>query len=697
MASSECNIRKILVANRGEIACRIFRTCRRLGIKTVAVYSEADAGALHVREADEAIPLEGSSSTDSYLSIPQICRAIVAGRADAVHPGYGFLSENHEFVSAVVEAGAIFVGPDVKAMRRLGDKVMSKRLAAEHKIPMAPSLELSGRYGQGAKESDRTAIFAAKVGFPILVKASAGGGGRGMREIAESSGIQDALDSASREAAASFGNPTIFLEKVIRPARHIEVQIAGDHFGNVIALGDRDCTWQRRNQKMLEEAPAPNLSAGVRKRMHEAACRLGRAAHYDNLGTVEFLLDKSENFYFLEVNSRLQVEHPVTELLTGLDLVELQIRIAEGKTLRACGVQKPKKGKFKHALEARLCAEVTSADGTPRLSTGMLTRLEFPHSKRSKAPGSVVRIDSGYESGSKVSHFYDSLIAKVIVGGTSRNAVIRTLKQVLSTARIEGISTNIATLQELLTHKAFLSATHAIDLFSRSPEISRSLITSRMRAGTAFAVAERFRSGALGANWSSLRSGMPVRSFSFPTVDGVSLQVEIAPDRNKTLVTASPVNSASRNEATESYQAQMHDVVLEPLASGSYIFAGAWSDTSGSTGLSFEISYDTATSGWVHGQQGTSRIEFRAEQVNTSRAGGSGDLIAPLPGRIVKIEGDTGNEVSAGDTVLVMESMKMEHSVRVTAAGKITEILVSVGDSVEAGSLLARVVYTHGR
>lgn len=447
-------IRKLLVANRGEIACRIQRTAQRMGIRTVAVYSEADRYAPHVEMADERYFLGGNAPAESYLNIPKLIQAAQATGADAIHPGYGFLSENPAFARAVREAGVIFVGPSPEAMEKLGNKVTAKSLAREVGVPLVP--------GTAHAVQDGEALQAARqIGFPLLIKAAAGGGGKGMRKVLQEPDFLEALARARSEAQAAFGDPSVFLEKYIEKPRHIEIQVFADLHGNAVYLFERECSIQRRHQKVIEEAPAPHLSDKTRQAMGEAALRLVRAAGYTQAGTVEFIVDAEENFYFLEVNTRLQVEHPVTESITGLDLVEWQLRVAQGEPLPL-----PQEGIVRqgHAIEARVYAEDPRAGFLP--STGLLKVYRPP-----TLPG--VRIDNGYEEGQGVPLFYDPLLAKVIAWGPDRQSAIDRLDAALAEFAVVGVETTIDFIRFVLKHPAFRAGhthTHFVEEHFR-PEL----------------------------------------------------------------------------------------------------------------------------------------------------------------------------------------------------------------------------------
>jgi propionyl-CoA carboxylase alpha chain len=428
---------KMLIANRGEIACRVIRTAKRLGIKTVAVYSEADARALHVREADEAVAIGGSAASESYLCIDNIIAACKATRAEAVHPGYGFLSERAGFAEALEAAGIVFIGPNVRAIAAMGDKIESKKLAAQAGITTVP-----GHLGVIA-DAEEAVRIARGVGYPVMIKASAGGGGKGMRLAHDDAETRDGFQSATAEAQSSFGDDRVFIEKYIVEPRHIEIQVIGDAYGNIVFLGERECSIQRRHQKVIEEAPSPFISAATRAAMGAEAVALARAVDYRSAGTVEFIVDKDQNFYFLEMNTRLQVEHPVTEAVTGLDLVELMIRVAAGEKLPIAQKNVTITGA---AIEARVYAEDPVRSFVP--SIGRLTRYRPP-------TGEGVRVDTGVYEGAEISMFYDPMIAKLVTYGATRDTAIWRMAAALDAFAIRGVSHNIGFLAAIMARQRF--------------------------------------------------------------------------------------------------------------------------------------------------------------------------------------------------------------------------------------------------
>lgn len=441
-------LRRVLIANRGEIARRVIRACHGLGIEAVAVYSEADAAAPFVREADAALPIGPPPARESYLNVPALLRALAQSGADAVHPGYGFLSENAAFAEAVQDAGAVFVGPSPDAIRAMGDKATARRLMRDAGVPVTPGTELLG-------DVDAAVAAAETLGYPVMIKASAGGGGIGMVPAEDEAQLRRGVASAAARAQASFGNGALYLERLVHGARHVEIQIVADAHGGLAHLFERDCSVQRRHQKVIEEAPAPNLAHTVRAAMGDAALRAARAIGYRNVGTLEFLLAPSGEFYFMEMNTRLQVEHPVTEWTTGVDLVQLQLRIAGGEPLGFVQEDLAQRG---HAIELRLYAEDPARGFLP--SPGDVTRLVWP-------AGPDVRVDAGIEQGSKVTPFYDPLLAKLVVRGQTRDAAIDVGREALRTLVVEGPKTNASLLARVLDDPSFRRGEVSIDYLSR--------------------------------------------------------------------------------------------------------------------------------------------------------------------------------------------------------------------------------------
>ena len=432
--------KRILIANRGEIALRIMRACREMGIETVAIYSEADRGAQYLELADEAYCVGPAKSNQSYLKIDRVISAAEVGNAQAIHPGFGFLSENAHFNDVVRKCGFVFIGPSPEAMRQLGDKNTAKQLARKSNVPCVP-----GSQGLIPDENEAARI-AGEIGYPVLIKATAGGGGRGMRVAADAAGIKSAFNQARTEAEAAFGNPEVYMEKYVENPRHVEVQVIADHHGNAVHLWERDCSTQRRHQKIIEESPSPFLKPETRKALCEAAVRMVQGAGYTNAGTVEFIVDKHQNFYFIEVNARIQVEHPVTEMVTGIDLIKQQIKVAAGEKLPWTQDEIPARG---HSIECRINAEDPAKNFQP--SPGKITQLFVPG-------GYGVRFDSHAHPGYVVPAHYDSMIAKLIVHQANRADAIACMKRALRELRIEGIKTTVPRLLDILEHQAFVNA-----------------------------------------------------------------------------------------------------------------------------------------------------------------------------------------------------------------------------------------------
>ncbi|WP_089954145.1 acetyl/propionyl/methylcrotonyl-CoA carboxylase subunit alpha [Lentzea xinjiangensis] len=611
-------IRTLLIANRGEIARRVIRTCRASGIRAVAVFSDPDAGAPHVREADFAVRLPGASPAETYLRADLLVEAATRAGADAVHPGYGFLSENADFARRVLAAGLTWVGPDPESIEAMGSKVAAKKRMAAAGVPTLPELD-----PQAVGE------------FPVLVKASAGGGGRGMRIVRGPAGLADALASARREAESAFGDPTVFCEPLLEHARHVEVQILADAHGTVWALGERECSIQRRHQKIVEESPSPAVNEDVRRRLFAAATAAAESIGYVGAGTVEFML-KGEDFHFMEVNTRLQVEHPVTELVHGVDLVEWQLRIAEGARLPA---EVP--GPRGHAIEVRLYAEDPAHDWRP--ASGTLHRFHVPGD---------VRLDSGVEDGSVVSVHYDPMLAKVIAHAPTREAAARKLATALTDARIHGLVTNRRLLVEVLRNEAFLAGdTHTG--FLAEHDLTGTVDPQPFALAAALALAARRRTGHLPLGWRNVRSQQPKARFLF----GEEL-VEVAYDPAQATGDTAVLDLAG---------------VRTPFHVSTYGDLVEVDSPLGSVSLT---------------------LVPRFPEPRSALAPGA--TTAPMPGTVVRVSVRPGDVVAAGAELLVLEAMKMEHRVLATSAGTVTELLVEQGRQVDAGDVLAVVADTSG-
>ena len=647
-------ISKILVANRGEIARRVFRTCRDMGIATVAVYSDADADAPFVLEADEAVPLGGSLPADSYLRADLVVAAAVLVGADAVHPGYGFLSENADFARRCESAGITFIGPGVKAIELMGSKLTARELMQDAGVPVLPGRDLTG------VSDEAVAAVADEVGWPVLVKASFGGGGRGMRVVREPAELLDAVASARREAGAAFGDETVFLEHYVDRPRHVEIQIFGDQQGTIVHLNERECSIQRRHQKIVEESPSPAVDADLRATMGAAAVEAGRVLGYLGAGTVEFLLAPDGRFFFLEVNTRLQVEHPVTELVTGLDLVRLQIDVAAGKPLPPAALEPTLTG---HAIEVRLYAEDPAHDFLP--SAGTLAEFSVPLD-----PG--VRLDSGVVSGDVVSTSYDPMLAKVIAHGATREEATARLARALRRTRVHGVTTNRALLVGILEHEDFAAGRIDTHFFERIP--TRTLIGTEASgmapvAALAAALADQAHLRSTARVVASIPTGFRNNPSQHQTraylLDGEEIHVgyrlgrvcAYAVDGRPLAVTVLHVSPSAVDLVADGVRRRF-EVMATPAAT--YV---SWA--SGSVEL-----------------RPVPRFPDPRDEVE------AGSLLAPMPGTVVRVPVSAGDHVVAGQTVMVVEAMKMEHAVTASADAVVVDVPVVVGQAVDAGQVL---------
>ena len=640
-------INKLLIANRGEIAARIIRTAHVLGITTVAVYSDPDADAPYVTQADEAVRLPGAAPADTYLRGDLIIAAAAATGADAVHPGYGFLSENAAFARACADAGLIFVGPSPATIDAMGDKLAAKATMAAAGVPVLPSA------------TDIEA--AAKIGFPLLVKAAFGGGGRGMRLVGQPAELDDAVSAARREAAAAFGDGTVFLERYIPDPRHVEVQILGDAHGDVIHLFERECSIQRRYQKIVEEAPSPAVDAALRASLTEAAVTAGRAVDYTGAGTVEFVLDRDGSFYFLEMNTRLQVEHPVTEEVTGLDLVELQLRIAEGEPLPPEAREAAISG---HAIEVRLYAEDVAAGFLP--ATGTLHRFAIP-----SGPG--LRVDTGYRDGSTVSPHYDAMLAKVIAHGRTRADAARRLARALQTAEIHGVTTNRDLLAAIVRDPDFLAGATDTGYLTRHELVTQvrpaptvhALVAALARQAVNRAQAQVL--GTLPSGWRNVFSA-PQRVSYTAADQQYDVAYRVLGDAVQASVNDMPVSPADVHEATP------ESVDLEI-------------DGKRRVYRVHRVGRDT----YVDASDGSSALTEVPRFGDPEKMAPAGSLVAPMPGLVRRVLVEPGAVVSAGQPLLVLEAMKMEQTVAAPAAGVLAELRAKAGEQVAAGQVLAVV------
>jgi 3-methylcrotonyl-CoA carboxylase alpha subunit len=651
---------KILIANRGEIACRVAATARRLGIKTVAVYSEADANAKHVAVCDEAVLIGPAAAKESYLRGDKIIAVAKATGAQAIHPGYGFLSENAEFADACAEAGLVFIGPPASAMRAMGSKSAAKQLMEKANVPLVP-----GYHGE-QQDADFLHGEADRIGYPVLLKASAGGGGKGMRVVENSAQFKDALASCKREAISSFGDDKVLAEKYLQRPRHIEIQVFADTLGNCIYLFERDCSVQRRHQKVLEEAPAPGMPAERRAAMGEAAVAAARAVGYVGAGTVEFIANQDGSFYFMEMNTRLQVEHPVTEMITGTDLVEWQLRVAAGEPLPKQQHELSING---HAIEARIYAENPEKGFLP--SIGTLRHLGTP----AAVPFGLgdVRIDSGVREGDAISPFYDPMIAKLIVHGADRKQALARMAQALEQYHVVGLSTNIAFLKRLIEGQAFANADLDTGLIERNhgtlfPAAQPAPATALALAASALLGSEN--SGATDpwgqtSGWRMNQSYARQLAFSD---EHASYDSYVSYRREGWLFSASneapqPLSVTARDGSAYSIQLGGHSARGTVLRDGDvfHVF---------SNGAHYQLTWNDPM---AHAG------EAEAED---------GRLTAPMPGKVVAVLASKGQEVKKGEALVIMEAMKMEHTIAAPHDGVVDDILYGVGDQVADGAPL---------
>jgi len=652
-------IQKILVANRGEIARRIMRTCRKMGIATVGVYSDADADMPFVAEADEAVLLGPAPSTESYLRIDKILEAAALTNADAIHPGYGFLAENAAFAQACRDAGVIFIGPTPDAIRSMGSKREAKALVAKAGVPVIPG------YDGSNQDPEVLAKEAIKVGFPVLLKASAGGGGKGMKLVREKAELPDAIASASREGQSSFGDGTLLVEKYIDEPRHVEIQILGDSHGNLIHLNERECSIQRRHQKIIEETPSPALDAALRSEMGAAAVSCGKAIGYQNAGTVEFILAPDRRFYFLEVNTRLQVEHPITECVTGLDLVEEQILVARGEALRISQDAVRFEGA---AVEVRLYAEDPAAGFLPQ--SGRLVDWDLP-------PAAGVRVDSGVEAGSEVSIHYDPMLAKIITSGENRALALQRMRRALRSLSVQGLKTNRAFLLRVLEHPAFIAGqidTHFIERHLEDDLGDGVSEADAQRAAIAVALADQQRRDRERVFVAGVPSGW---RNNYHTPQSVEYEVSTGDVRvdyhhlgdNRFAVWT---GEEARDVRVVSWEPP--ELVLEE----------------GSHRWRARISFDGDRT-YVHTSRFSIALLRKPRFPDKSQAIPAGGCVAPMPGKVIELQVAEGDPVQAGQTLLIMEAMKMEHSVTSPRDGTVAQVMVASGDQVDADALLVVV------
>ena len=653
-------MKKILIANRGEIAARIARTCRSMGIASVAVYSDADAGSVHVAAADEAVRIGAAPSAESYLKVEAILRAAELTGADAVHPGFGFLAENPDFADACAQAELTFIGPSPAAIRSMGSKKQAKVLVEDAGVPVIPGAAVT-------EQTDAALIAAAKtIAMPRLIKASAGGGGKGMRVVRQEGELADAISAARREAKSSFGDDTLLIERYIERPRHVEIQIFGDRHGNVVHLFERECSIQRRHQKIIEESPSPALDEALRARMGEAAVKVGQAIGYDNAGTVELILAPDGEFYFLEVNTRLQVEHPVTEAVTGLDLVRLQIEIAEGAELP---FSQPDLRQDGHAIECRIYAEDPANDYLP--ATGTILDWHLP-------PLDGVRVDAGVASGSEVGIHYDPMLAKVIAHGADRKEATRRMIHALENLTVSGVVTNRQLLLAVLAHEAFVAGdtdTHFLARHADTIELGGPSDAALASAAVAAALAQH-----------SARRGEALLS-------GI-----VTGYRNNR--TAEQVVAFAHGERTiEVHYRDLGGDRFRVAVDGGEASVGRLVSHDGPA-LVFEDgdgvrrTVRVATDGaavYCHGPLGAVRLDVVPRFGEGETETVAGGCLAPMPGKIIQLRVEEGAEVQQGQVLVILEAMKMEHSVTAPADGVVQQVLVSEGEQVDADALLVVV------
>jgi len=666
----------VLVANRGEIAVRVIRTLRRMGIRSVAVYSDPDAGALHVREADTAVRLGPAAARESYLDIAKVIDAARASGAQAIHPGYGFLSENSAFAQACADAGLIFLGPPAKAIETMGDKITAKNAVSAFDVPVVPGISRPGL------TDDELIAAAGDIGYPVLIKPSAGGGGKGMRLVTEPGQLADALASARREAASAFGDDTLFLERFVQRPRHIEVQIIADTHGNVVHLGERECSLQRRHQKVIEEAPSPLLDEATRARIGEAACNTARSVDYTGAGTVEFIVsaDAPDEFFFMEMNTRLQVEHPVTELVTGLDLVEWQVRVAAGEPL---GFEQSDITLTGHAIEARVYAEDPARGFLP--TGGTVLGLDEPGGA-SAATGSDtaigIRVDSGLREGTVVGSDYDPMLSKVIAHGPDRASALRRLDRALSETAVLGVVTNIDFARFLLA-----------DPDVKAGALDTGLLDRRLgdyeAPGTPDEVLVAAAAHHWLRRWPAETTAAPVDPWDRPS----GWRVGTPAPTTIRLQTPTRTDHVHISGTPGAATARIEDGPGRPLTAE--LDGAVLSITLDGRRSVFRVAADDDHV-WLAGNGGTWPVrEAREPNIRGADAhAGEAELTSPMPGTVIATPVEAGATVSAGTTVVVVEAMKMEHALTSPVDGTV-ELLVAAGDQVKVDQLLARIVPVH--
>ncbi len=663
--------KRILIANRGEIACRVIRTCRRLGIETVAVYSEADTTAQHVRQADCAYPIGGPRPADSYLRGDAIIAAALASGAEAIHPGYGFLSENADFADAVVRAGLVFIGPSGDSMRRMGSKAGAKELMAARGVPVVPG------YTGEDQDAALLAREAERIGFPLMIKAAYGGGGKGMRIVRSAVEFAANLESCQREAKSAFGRDRVLLERYVEHPRHIEFQVFGDAHGHIVHLNERECSAQRRYQKVLEETPSPFVTPELRQRMGEAAIAAARALDYVNAGTVEFIVGQDGGFYFMEINTRLQVEHPVTEMVLGLDLVELQLRVAAGAQLPASLIRDTSIPANGHAIELRLYAEDPEQGFLP--GSGRLDTLRLP------TPSEHVRIDSGVVEGDTVTIFYDPMIAKLIVWDRDRASALQRMREALADCDVVGPKSNVEFLERLVRHPAVVEGRidtgyldrHLDEFIGGNAGTDRAALAA---AATAWLLHEEAEAPRF-----ALASGDPHSPWG--RADGWRLghpgkRIVALLDRGERVeITAHGAHGnytlAIGTDHAEVSHARLADGILVAAFDG--------------TMRRWRTTIEPGRIGLHDGARRHVYAHAPAFAYATESAGSGDRVVAPMPGRIVVVKAQAGTDVAEGEELLVMEAMKMELTLRAPRAGTIEAVQATAGDFVEADAVLVKL------
>ena len=679
--------KKILIANRGEIACRVAATARRMAIKTVAVYSDADASAKHVSFCDEAIHIGGSAPKDSYLRWAKIIEAAKATGAEAIHPGYGFLSENEEFAQACASAGLVFIGPPASAIKAMGLKAESKQLMEKAGVPLVP--------GYHGADQDPALLQreADRIGYPVLIKASAGGGGKGMRMVETTEDFAAALASCQREAINSFGNDTVLVEKYALRPRHIEIQVFGDTQGNYVYLFERDCSVQRRHQKVLEEAPAPGMTPEMRAQMGEAAVAAARAVNYVGAGTVEFIVeqraDGSMNFFFMEMNTRLQVEHPVTEAITGLDLVEWQLRVASGQPLPLAQDQLKING---HAIEARICAENPDNNFLP--ATGTLHVYDKPVCTAFER--GTVRIDDGVRQGDTISPFYDSMVAKLIVHGQTREEALARMDEALAQTRIVGLNTNVQFLRYVVRSPSFAEANLDTALIPREEAVlfKQEPVGLSLAAASAIAQTLLAEQASEGTDPFSRRDGWQThgvtqRPFEFD-FKGEPAKATLTYGHDGALqlavgdVSGPLVFAKSAQGIDIQFAGQRLTTTVYTQGEVDHVFTAR-----GATQITAIDLLAHAGESHAEGGRLSTAIDLLAHAGESHAEGGR--LSAPMPGKILSFSVKAGDKVTKGQPLAVMEAMKMEHTIAAPADGVVEELLYAPGDQVTEGSELLKI------